>query len=166
MMMRAAVNAVNQQKELEGPAAEEFARTFERDTVKLAAAAKLQANNQKSLPPQLPTPLSEPNLRLFPNSNRIMTAREAAEAAEADKMRKQRREKKEKEIKQRYEAELAALNADNSESYTPKPSTQALSPTLVLGSQKEKPIRLSSSPPPSPDCSLPAVSSSSEGKQC
>lgn len=93
-----------------------------------------------------------------------MTAREAAEAAEADKMRKQRREKKEKEIKQRYEAELAALNADNSESYTPKPSTQALSPTLVLGSQKEQPIRLSSSPPPSPDCSLPAVSSSSEGE--
>lgn len=79
-------------------------------------------------------------------------------------MRKQRREKKEKEIKQRYEAELAALNADNSESYTPKPSTQALSPMLVLGSQKEQPIRLSSSPPPSRDCSLPAISSSSEAE--
>lgn len=62
MMMRAVVNAVNQQKELEGPAAEEFARTFEKHTVRLAAAAKLQADNQKSLLPQLPTPLSEPNL--------------------------------------------------------------------------------------------------------
>lgn len=72
-------------------------------------------------------------------------------------MHKQQREKEEKEIKQYYEAELAALNADDSESYPPKPSTQALSPILVLGSQKEKPIRLSSLPPSSPDCSLPVV---------
>lgn len=87
LIMRAAVNAVNQQKELEGPAAKEFAHTFERHNVQLAAAAKLQADNQKSLPPQLLTPLSEPNLRLFPNSNsnkRKMTARGAVEAAEAD----------------------------------------------------------------------------------
>ena len=67
--MRAAVNGVNQQKELEGPAAEELARTFEKHTVKLAATVKLQADNRKSLPPQLPTPLFEPNLQLFPNSN-------------------------------------------------------------------------------------------------
>ena len=53
----------------------------------LAAAAKLQADNQKLLPPQLPTPLSEPSLRLFANSSshkRKMFANEAAEAAEAD----------------------------------------------------------------------------------
>lgn len=68
MMMRAAVNAVNQQKQLEGPAAEEFSRKFDKHTVRLAAAAKLQADNQKSLPPQLPTHVSEPNFRLFPNS--------------------------------------------------------------------------------------------------
>lgn len=68
MIIRAAVNVVNQQKELERPAAEEFARAFEKYTVILAAAAKLQAENQKLLPPQLPTP-SEPNLRLFPNSS-------------------------------------------------------------------------------------------------
>lgn len=67
MMMSAAVNAVNKEKELEGPAAEEFTGTLEKHTVKLAAAAKLQAGNQKSLPPQLPTPLSEPNLQLFPD---------------------------------------------------------------------------------------------------
>lgn len=165
MMMRAAVNAVNQRKELEGQAAEEFSCTFEKHTVRLAAAAKLQADNQKSLPPQLPTPLSEPNFRLFPNSNsnkRKMTAREAAEAAKGDKVRKQRREQKEKEIKQRYKAELAALNAEDPESFTPKPLRQVLPPMLVHGSQKELPIRLSSSPPPVPDRSSPAAPSPSE----
>lgn len=77
-----------------------------------------------------------------------MTAREAAEAAKGDKVRKQRREQKEKEIKQRYIAELAALNAEDPESFTPKPLRQVLPPMLVHGSQKELPIRLSSSPPP------------------
>lgn len=160
--MRAVVNAVNQGKELEGPAAEESARTFEKHTVRLAAAAKLQANNQKSLPPQLPTPLSKPNSRLFPNNNsnkRKMTAREAAEADEGDKVRKQRREQKEKETKQRYEAELAALNAEDPKSFTHKSLRQVLPPMLGYGSQKELPIRLSSSPPPIPDRSSPASSS-------
>lgn len=93
-----------------------------------------------------------------------MTAREAAEAAEADKVRKQRREQKEKKIKQRYEAELAALNAEDPEFFTSKPLRQVVSPMLVLRSQKELPIRLSSSPPPIPDCSSPAASSSSESE--
>ena len=111
MIIRAAVNVaanvINQQKELERPAAEEFARAFEKHSVILAAAAKLQADSQKLLPPQLPTPLSEPSLRLFPDSSshkRKMTAHEAAEAAEADIARKQRRVEREKEIKQSYEA--------------------------------------------------------------
>ncbi len=93
-----------------------------------------------------------------------MTAREAAEAAEANEIRKQRRERKEKEIKQRYEAELAALNAEDLESCTPKPLRQALSPMLILGSQKELPIRLSSSRPLFPDGSSLAASSSSESE--
>ena len=93
-----------------------------------------------------------------------MTAHEAAEAAEADEIRVQRRERKEKEIKQRYEAELAALNAEDLESCNPKPLRQALSPMLILGSQKDLPIRLSSSPPLFPDGSSLAASSSSESE--
>ncbi len=141
--------------------------TFEKHTVKLVTAAKLQADNQKSLSPQLPTPLSEPNLRSFSNSNsnkRKMTAIEATEAAEADKTRKQRRELREKEIKQRYEAELAAPNAEDPEFLTPKPLRQVLAPTLEPGSQQELPIRLSSSPSPISDCSSPSDSSPSESK--
>lgn len=119
MMLRAAVDAVNQQKKLDGPAAEEFARTFEKHTAKLATAARLQADNQKQLPSVLPVPLTELNLRSFSKntkSKRKMTGREAAEAVEADKTRKQQKLQKEKEIKQRYQAELATLEAKNCES--------------------------------------------------
>lgn len=93
-----------------------------------------------------------------------MTAREVAEAAEADRVRKQQREQKEKEIKQRYEAVLAALNAEDPKSFILKSLRQVLPPMVVLGSQKEIPICLSSSPPPIPDCSSPAASSSSESE--
>lgn len=124
MIMRAAMNAINQQKKLKRPAAEEFACTFEKHTIKLAAAAKLQMNNWKSFLPQLPIPLFEPNLWSFPTDNsnkRKITACKAAKVVEADKVRKQQRKQKEKEIKQRYEAGLAALNAEDPELFTPKP---------------------------------------------
>ena len=78
MIMRAGVDAVNQQREL-GPAAEEFARTFEKHTMKLAAAAKSQAKNQRLYSPQLPGPLIESSFPSFPNSissKRKMAARE------------------------------------------------------------------------------------------
>ena len=43
MMMKAAVDAVNKQRKLEGPDAEEYAHTFEKHAVMLAAAPSLQA---------------------------------------------------------------------------------------------------------------------------
>lgn len=41
MIIKAVVNTINQQNKLERPVVEEFARTFERHTVQLAAAIKL-----------------------------------------------------------------------------------------------------------------------------
>ncbi|MCJ1260382.1 hypothetical protein MMC22_000242 [Lobaria immixta] len=77
-----------------------------------------------------------------------------------------RKAQKEKEIKQRYEAELAALNAEGPESLTFKPQQQVSPPSLPLGSQQGRPVRPSSSPSPilDSDRSSPAASSSSESE--
>ncbi len=70
---------------------------------------------------------------------------------------------REKEIKQSYEAYLAALNSEDPEPLTPKPLRLVSSP-LVLKSQQELPIRLSSSHPPISGRSSPAASSFSESE--
>ncbi|MCJ1264466.1 hypothetical protein MMC22_004338 [Lobaria immixta] len=82
-----------------------------------------------------------------------MTAHEAAGAVKADKAPKQQRAQKEKEIEQRYEAELAALNAEDPESLIFKPLRQVSHITLVLGSQQALSIRLYRSPPAAPSSS-------------
>ncbi len=86
-----AVNAVNQQKELGRSAEKKFVCTFEKHTVKLAAATKLQEDNQKSLSPHLPTSLFELNFGLFLNSNsgkQKMIGCEAAKESEGNKVQK------------------------------------------------------------------------------
>ena len=61
IMLRAAIDAVNQPKKLDGLAAEEFARIFEKHTVKLVTTARLQGDNQKQLLSVLPVPLTKLN---------------------------------------------------------------------------------------------------------
>lgn len=93
MMLNSALQAVEEQKEFTGSAAEEFASAFTRQTAKLVEVVKAREERQKAIPPQLPAPLNEPKLRSFPHKNgasRKMTGTEAAVAAEADKLRANR----------------------------------------------------------------------------
>lgn len=127
MMLNSALQAVEKQKEFTGRAAEDFASAFTKQTAKLVEVVKAREERQKAMPPQLPAPLNEPKLRSFPNKNgtsRKMTGTEAAVAAEADKLRANRRGAKELQIRGKYEAELAALNAEYS---SPPPRTSSSS---------------------------------------
>lgn len=78
-MIRAASNAMNQHKELKVPAADQSGPIFEKHTVKFAAAAKSQANNQKLLLSQLSAPSIEPNLRSFPKKKEKKNERQQAD---------------------------------------------------------------------------------------
>ena len=127
MMLNSALQAVEKQKEFTGRAAKDFASAFTKQTAKLVEVVKAREERQKAMPPQLPAPLNEPKLRSFPNKNgtsRKMTGTEAAVAAEADKSRANCRAAKELQIREKYEAELAALNAEYS---SPPPRTSSSS---------------------------------------
>ena len=117
LTLNVALEAVEKQKEFSGAAAEEFARIFKTQTAEIVDAVEAREKRRKTLLPQLPLPLKEPKLRSFPSKNGIarkMTGTEAAIAAEADKTRARRKAEKQLEIKAKYEAELAALDADSS----------------------------------------------------
>lgn len=117
MMLNSAFQVVEKQKEFTSSAAEEFASAFTGQTAKLVEVVKAREERQKAMLPQLPAPLKEPKIRRFLNKNgasRKMTGTEAAVAAKADKLRANRRAAKELQIREKYEAELAALNAEYS----------------------------------------------------
>ncbi len=59
MIMRAIINVINPQKKLIKSVLDEFGSTFEKHTIRLAATAKLQSDNQKSLSSEFLTPHSE-----------------------------------------------------------------------------------------------------------
>lgn len=85
--------------------------------MKVVDAVDAREKKRKTLLTQLPLPLKEPKLCSFPNQTsmaRKMTGTEATIAAEADKARASRKAEKQFEIKAKYEAELAALDADSS----------------------------------------------------
>ena len=159
MMMKAALYVIEKQKAFRGAAAEDFARAFQKQTVKISEAVKERVERQQILPAQLPPSFKEPNLRKFPNKsghNRRMTGTEAALAAEADQERLSRKAEKQLEITARYEAELAALEAEPLD-HTPKSTshTQTLSPVI----RPQSPIHITSDSEPEFPQNLSQISS-------
>ena len=95
----------------------------------MVEAVKAREARQKILPPQLPPPLKESKLRSLPNKNGVsQKMTKAAVAAEANKLRAHRKAAKGLKIGKKYEAELAALNAECS-SLVPEPLSSPQSDT-------------------------------------
>lgn len=100
-MMKAALGVTEKQKEFRAVAAEDFARVFQKQTVKISKAVKKRVERRQILPAQLPPSFKEPNLCKFPDKsdhNRRMTGTEAALAAKADQERASRKVQRQPEI--------------------------------------------------------------------
>lgn len=134
MMMKAALDVIEKQREFRDVAAEEFAQAFQEQTLKISEAVKKRVKRQQILPAQLPPLFKKPNLCKFQNKsghNRRMTGTEAALAEEADRERALHKIQREREIKERYEAEIAALEAESPDNIPKNKSpAQDLSPTI------------------------------------
>ncbi len=117
LALNVALEAVEKQEIFSDAAAEDFAHIFKNQTAKMVDAVEEREKKWKNLLPQLLSPLKEPKLCSFPSKNGIarnMTGTEAEIVAEEDKTRARCKAKKQLEIKTKYEAELAALDADSS----------------------------------------------------
>ena len=113
-MLKSALDMLEQQKELRGENALEFACVSQEKTITLAGTANTLTEKKKNFSTYLPKPLKEPEFRSFPGANikkRKMTGEEAALAAEANKLRHKQKLKKALESKEKYKAELVAMEA-------------------------------------------------------
>ncbi len=137
-MLKSALDMVEQEKELRGANAEEFACVFQKKTLTLAGTAKTLTEKKREISTCLPEPLKEPEFRLFPRANskkRKKTGEEAALTAEVNKLRHEQKFKKALKSKEKYEAELLALEA----SQTSLSSLNESLPSLGSQSSSQQP---------------------------